>query len=399
MQNNFNSIKKTDNINLSIYLIPFLIIIPKINLISVSGFWQGIRLEDIVTLFMLLYMVLNSKKYSLRLYDPSIKFYFFVSFALFSYVVGHISGISYGNADFVQIARMIEYCVIVLFFSNINFDRENIKKIISVLKFLIIVNFIISVGQYYEIIGYYSSRGYHAPDYEYWKAFGIFSGSWELSFITSISYFIIFLETKKKLNIYLILTLIILFLAGTRGIQFPFILTILIMYFKNILQIQTKFKLFIYLIIFSLSCYFMYSYHNINLLFLINTLIDLFLYQHVPDFSDLTSSEVVYYSWIHRLKDFLIFYQLMSTNLFTFLFGTGFTAIYYESFIFRILCGTGIMGFFLLIIFCFRLNIFIIIFLIITGITLDFVSSFKQFLILYFFFQYMRFYNKNDTSY
>ena len=91
--------------------------------------------------------------------------------------------------------------------------------------------------------------------------------------------------------------------------------------------------------------------------------------------------------------------NLMKLSLiFTFLFGTGFSSIYYESFIFRILFGTGLVGFFLLILLCFRLNIFIIFFLFITGITLDFTSSFKQFIILYFFFQYMRSYNKNEIS-
>ena len=197
---------------------------------------------------------------------------------------------------------------------------------------------------------------------------------------------------------YLILTLIILFLAGTRGIQFPFILTIVILYFPELIKIQTKLKFIIYTFIFVSIFYFMYFVQDINIFFLLKSLIDLMFYGYVPDFSDLSKSEVVYYSWVHRLKDWLIYYELMNTNLITFLFGTGFSSIYYESFNFRILFGTGLFGFLLLILLTFRINVFIIIFLFITGITLDFTSSFKQFIILYFLFQYMRSYNKNEIS-
>tara|TARA_Y100000996_G_C22543009_1_gene650703 strand:- start:466 stop:1659 length:1194 start_codon:yes stop_codon:yes gene_type:complete len=396
MQNNLNSFNKVTPFTL--LLIPLLIVIPKVNLISIPGFWQGIRLEDIITFLILIYMILNSKNYALKLDDPNTKFFLFISYVLASYLVGYLSGISYGYIDIITIVRIIEYSTIILFFSNVSFTSNHNKKIIIFLKVLIVINFLVSIGQYFEIVGYYSSRGYHEPDFDYWRAFGILSGSWELSFVTSISYFLIYLETRKKFNIYLILSLIIIFLAGTRGIQYPFILTIVILYFPELIKIQSKLKFIIYTFIFVLIFYFMYFVQNINIFFLVKSLFDLMFYGYVPDFSDLSKSEVVYYSWVYRLKDWLNYYQLMNTNLFTFLFGTGFSSIYYESFIFRILFGTGLVGFFLLILLCFRLNIFIIFFLFITGITLDFTSSFKQFIILYFFFQYMRSYNKNEIS-
>lgn len=396
MQNNLNSVNKSSSF--SIILIPFLLVIPKVNLISIPGFWQGIRLEDIVTLLMLVFMILNSNKYTLKFNHPNTKFFVFIAYVFLSYLIGYLSGISFGYIDLITIARIIEYSTIILYFSNVNFNKDNNKKIILFLKILIIINFLVSIGQYFELVGYYSSRGYHEPNFDYWRVFGILSGSWELSFVTSISYFIIYLETKKKINVYLILTLIILFLAGTRGIQFPFILTIVILYFPELIKIQTKLKFIIYTFIFVSIFYFMYFVQDINIFFLLKSLTDLMFYGYVPDFSDLSKSEVVYYSWVHRLKDWLIYYELMNTNLITFLFGTGFSSIYYESFNFRILFGTGLFGFLLLILLTFRINVFIIIFLFITGITLDFTSSFKQFIILYFLFQYMRSYNKNEIS-
>ncbi len=396
MQNNLNSVNKSSSF--SIILIPFLLVIPKVNLISIPGFWQGIRLEDIVTLLMLVFMILNSSKYTLKFNHPNTKFFVFIAYVFLSYLIGYLSGISFGYIDLITIARVIEYSTIIFYFSNVNFNKDNNKKIILFLKILIIINFLVSIGQYFELVGYYSSRGYHEPNFDYWRVFGILSGSWELSFVTSISYFVIYLETKKKINVYLILTLIILFLAGTRGIQFPFILTIVILYFPELIKIQTKLKFIIYTFIFVSIFYFMYFVQDINIFFLLKSLIDLMFYGYVPDFSDLSKSEVVYYSWVHRLKDWLIYYELMNTNLITFLFGTGFSSIYYESFNFRILFGTGLFGFLLLILLTFRINVFILIFLFITGITLDFTSSFKQFIILYFLFQYMRSYNKNEIS-
>ena len=109
-----------------------------------------------------------------------------------SYLVGYLSGISYGYIDIITIVRIIEYSTIILFFSNVSFTGDDNKKIILFLKILLIINFLVSLGQYFEVVGYYSSRGYHEPDFDYWRVFGILSGSWELSFVTSISYFIIY---------------------------------------------------------------------------------------------------------------------------------------------------------------------------------------------------------------
>ena len=196
MQNNLNSVNKSSSF--SIILIPFLLVIPKVNLISIPGFWQGIRLEDIVTLLMLVFMILNSSKYTLKFNHPNTKFFVFIAYVFLSYLIGYLSGISFGYIDLITIARVIEYSTIVLYFSNVNFNKDNNKKIILFLKILIIINFLVSIGQYFELVGYYSSRGYHEPNFDYWRVFGILSGSWELSFVTSISYFVIYLETKKK---------------------------------------------------------------------------------------------------------------------------------------------------------------------------------------------------------
>tara|TARA_Y100001970_G_C14125819_1_gene798878 strand:- start:819 stop:1211 length:393 start_codon:yes stop_codon:yes gene_type:complete len=118
--------------------------------------------------------------------------------------------------------------------------------------------------------------------------------------------------------------------------------------------------------------------------YLLTTLYDLFMNNTVPQF---TEDNVEYSSWIHRLHNWQIYYSNMQLNIFTFLFGVGYMGIYYESFIFRILFGNGILGLLILFIFVYKINFSILLFLLISGITLDFIASFKIFLILYLYFK------------
>ena len=118
--------------------------------------------------------------------------------------------------------------------------------------------------------------------------------------------------------------------------------------------------------------------------YLLTTLYELFMNNTVPKF---TEDNVEYSSWIHRLHNWQIYYSNMQQNIFTFLFGVGYMGIYYESFIFRILFGNGILGLLILLIFVYQINFSILLFLLISGITLDFIASFKIFLILYLYFK------------
>ena len=95
-----------------------------------------------------------------------------------------------------------------------------------------------------------------------------------------------------------------------------------------------------------------------------------------------------------RLIDWSMHANTFNLNILTNLFGTGYTSIYYESFILRILFANGIIGLAILCIFTLRMKLYIIIFLLTTSFSLDFVVSFKMFIILFIYFKYLKFLEK-----
>ena len=359
-------------------LILFLLVTPKINLIDIGNFHQGIRVENLISIVLFLLVLFNPKNFKIN--DDS-KFYLFCAIIFLSYSVGIGNDVP---IIFITIIRIFEYIIFVIFFSNFKLDY---KKIIIFSKFLIIINLIVALLQYHEILGFLSSIGYYEPDYNLWKAAGIFSGSWELSFITSILYFLIYHYDKKKINIYLFLTLIILYLANTRGVMIPFFVSIIFLYLGKF-----RFNLS-YLVILPLAIYgfyfFVLEYLGVDFLLLIESLIRLiFLNQNM--FSDFGAIEPQYYSWAYRLIDWAMHANTFNLNILTNLFGTGYTSIYYESFIFRILFANGIIGLAILCIFALRMKLYIIIFLLTSGFSLDFVVSFKMFIVLFLYFKCLK---------
>jgi len=359
-------------------LILFLLVTPKINLIDIGNFYQGIRVENLISIVLFLLILFNPKNFKIN--DDS-KFYLFCAIIFLSYSVGIGNDVP---IIFITIIRIFEYIIFVIFFSNFKLDY---KKIIIFSKFLIIINLIVALLQYHEILGFLSSIKYYEPDYNLWKAAGIFSGSWELSFITSILYFLIYHYDKKKINIYLFSTLIILYLASTRGVMIPFFASIVFLYLGKV-----RFNLFS-LVILSLFVYgfyfFVLKYFDIDFLLLIESLIRLiFFNQNI--FTDFSTIGDQYYSWGMRLVDWAMHANTFNLNILTNLFGTGYTSIYYESFILRILFANGIIGLAIICIFALKMRLYTVIFLLTTGVSLDFVVSFKMFIVLFIYFKYLK---------
>tara|TARA_B110000037_G_scaffold130983_1_gene148781 strand:- start:2242 stop:3384 length:1143 start_codon:yes stop_codon:yes gene_type:complete len=356
----------------------FLLIVPKINLLDISNYHQGIRVENLISIVLFLLILFNPKNFKI---NDDFKFYLFCGIIFLSFSIGVVNNVPILA---VTIIRIFEYIVFVIFFSNFKLDY---KKIIIFCKFLIIINLIVSFLQYHEILGFFSSKGYYGPDSDLWESAGIFSGSWELSFITSILYFLIYHNDKKKFSIYFILTVIILYLANTRGVIIPFFISIIFLYLG-------KFKINIfYLVILSSVAYgsyfFVLKYLDIDFLILFESLIRMvFLNQNM--FSDFSTVKNEYYSWAYRMEFWTMHANMFNQNIFTNLFGTGYTSIYYESFIFRILFANGIIGLAVLCIFALRMKLYIIIFLLMTGFSLDFVASFKMFIVLFLYFKCLK---------
>jgi len=363
-------------------LILFLLVVPKIDIINFKNFHQGIRIENIFSLIFFFIILFNRKKFIIN-YDY--KFYLFCGIIFLSYAVGIFNNVS---VNLLVFARIFEYIIFVLFFSNYKLDY---RKIIIFFKFLILINVIVCLLQYNELIGFFSSRGYFGPDYNHWKAAGVFSGSWELSFISSVLYFVIYHHEKKKINIYFFLTLMILYLANTRGVMISFFVSLFFLYFRNF---KISILQFFILPLIVYAFYFLtLKYFSLDITILLESLIRLIFFNQNM-FEDLSNTGNQYYSWAYRLADWSVYANEFNKNIITNLFGTGYTAIYYESFLFRILFANGIVGLVILSILILRIKFYMIIFLLLTGFTLDFVVSFKMFVILFLYFRCLQFLKK-----
>ena len=102
---------------------------------------------------------------------------------------------------------------------------------------------------------------------------------------------------------------------------------------------------------------------------------------------DLNTLDGRLWSMAYRIDHWLIFYKQFFHNTFTIVFGAGSTFIYYESTIFRILFGTGIFGLLFVIYSIKNISLHILFLLIVSGLSLDLLLSFKIFftLLLYFY--------------
>ena len=131
------------------------------------------------------------------------------------------------------------------------------------------------------------------------------------------------------------------------------------------------------------------KYFNIDIVILLESLIQLIFFNQNM-FEVLSDTDHQYYSWAYRLGDWSSYANQFNKNIFTNLFGTGYTAIYYESFIFRILFANGIIGVLVLLILSLRIKFYMIFFLLLSGLSLDYVASFKMFIILFLYFRYLK---------
>ena len=119
------------------FLILFLTILffPRIDLIEIPGYWQGIRIEDIFLVFFSLMLLLNYEERVInnkivRNFLPLL-FYFLIIF--FSSFIGKLSNI---QIEYISLVRLMEYFLIILLACNLNVSKEDMIKYV---KFYLIV--------------------------------------------------------------------------------------------------------------------------------------------------------------------------------------------------------------------------------------------------------------------
>ena len=371
---------------------PILIFFPKINIVSIPGYWQGIRIEDIL-LFFYLINLFTSKVVLINL---SQRYFFFSGLFLLLYIFfsNLISLLNGNDLRLAMMIRLFEYIILVFFVKNLNLDKKLITKFFY---FYIILNFIITILQVNKIIGSISSRGYLDPSHSLNdRTFGIAGGSWELGILLTLSFFIILKNTNNIVRDYLIFVPIIylqIFFSYSKTSIIAFGIIVLIM-LPNIIRnihhgyqrIQFGYGILLSLIIF------VFIFNNENLVFsnyikLITnfnfysfkeTMYDFIFYVKIPEISEVDKSLLSLWHRLMTWKDIINIYISNDINI---LFGTGFVKyLYLESTYLRVLTSFGVIGAIIVMVIITKLNLYHLIYLLMISFSFDFFISFKIFL-------------------
>lgn len=390
-------------------LFPLLILVfsPKIDIISIPNFWQGIRLDDLVILFYsIYYFYYNKYKIFPNLVNQKMTGYYWIIFfpyLVFSMILAKYFGI---DSSWIIALRYLEYIALIIILNQLDPPSE---KIVLFFKIYIILNFVVVILQYFEFLGGFTSKGpfkfdkniitsicFLTCDFGYMKNYvqpggflnsrspGITAGPWELAINLSIAFFAItfFEKSTKKLMFYIILIVIMMLIGQSRGIIFGFIAGSLFL----LNDFKKTIKLFSIIFIF-ISLIYLFDIFNfketadkkffIDYFTLVKIIIGSFSGNLPTENSILgTGLESMFYrasSWQESIS------KILQSNYLIF-FGSGAPMLYTESLIIRIITSFGIVGTFIVIYFARNIPIFFIVFLLVVGITIDIFVSFKIFL-------------------
>ena len=381
--------------NLWFYLIILLILNPKINLISTQFFMeeiyhQGIRLDDLIILFYLFFLIFNFHKCKLDLNSISRNFLIFYIYFIFSMLNGmfHYQYIeSIQDREQFQLwifaVRYLEYFVLILMITN---SLKNINSIYIICKLIILINFIFILLQVFQLVGGFTSVGYMEVGSHYLKRpFGLTGGSWEIGVLLSISFFII-LKAKKismfETGLYFLIVCFCLYVSQSRTNFLAFFVTLFFIDKKWISNYLYLFVLATCMIIISIYNDFVNQLIRIDVKLLIENFIFFFQNDTLNPESTKFLNNTYYKSIVRRLN-------LVQDNLLTFkenlgamIFGMGMVSRYLDSLIFRVLFSFGIFGLIVVIFLSRRLPLYLIVYLLIAGSTLDLLLSLKLFFIV-----------------
>lgn len=138
---------------------PILVFIfsPKIDIISIPGYWQGIRLDDLIILFYSIYFFFRNgfKIYPNLIHNKMLGFNWiaFFPYMVFSIIIGKLFGF---NPSVILILRYCEYIALIIILNQINPKKD---IVLLLFKAYIIINFCVVLLQYFELMGAFTSRG------------------------------------------------------------------------------------------------------------------------------------------------------------------------------------------------------------------------------------------------
>lgn len=383
INSNFN---KTGKISFEFLLIFLLLTFPKIDLIDFPKVWQGIRIDDLIILYLAFFLVFSK---TLIINRNDVGYYFIIYF--FVLLISMIHGSIYFKQTWLVLPRYIEYLVLIIYFNRHN---PSIDSIFLIIRSYLTINFIVVLLQLLGLVGEFNSVGYQSVEnLTDDRPNGLTGGPWEIANISAILFYCLLLDKKQSIYKKYSFSLIIFFLiiiTSSRTTMVSLSASMLVYYYLKNMKVE-KFLIFCIFFVIFLSLI-LYIFFIFNLTERIDK-----TYFEVPNlfFNWVITGITPYvgaldnrlWSFVFRLDHWGIFYDQFLTNMYTICFGTGSTFIYYESTLFRILFGTGLFGFIFVVYGIRKIPIHILTLLFISGLTLDLILSFKIFtsILLYFY--------------
>ena len=350
---------KLSKFQLNIVALTILIFIPKYSLIAINGYFQGIRIEDLLILIITIGLIFQRN----IIIWPK-KFILVYIYLLIVMIVMSIMGV---EQEWIILVRGVEYFVIAQICIYSLVDKLIISKI---LISYIIINTIVGVLQHSGYIGGMTSFAY-LPAGHGWleRAYGITGGPWEVG-LTLILALHILIRLQISKIILVILSVMVLFdliLADTRANIIAYIIYLSYSF-------RTKNKLILILLI--ISILFIPYFTKINLRYesLLNILSQ--LAQLNLNYMELLNIDL---SLSQRFNIWIDNYEIWSQNIAYIMFGIGWHSLYMESFILRLIFTFGLFGS-LFICFLFKgIDKSILLLTLVSGLTLDMFLSMKIF--------------------
>jgi hypothetical protein len=343
-----------------------LIFLPKISLIDLLHYRQGIRLEDIFALTYGFFLI--------GIFRSKLPIKFHLLWGIFFYLifVNIIASILEIEIEWIINFRILEYIV----FGYVIYFALHFKQLKSgLLLAYIYLNTILALLQYFHLVGAFASFGYLESTHGWLeRPYGITGGPWELG-ATTILANICYQKQKGSNHLFWanVCTLLCVILAGTRANIVAFVFIFLVTSYEHL-----KFKFLFYLFL-PLICLPLFEAHLPSTLSRIEAIYNIPFFEIFNanlDIVKIIKILGVDPSLEERFRVWTNSYNLWTANWITFIFGIGWHNLYMESFIFRILFSFGIVGFVFLLYCLYFLEISLIIFLLFCGLTLDlFVSS------------------------
>lgn len=371
-----------------------LIFMPKINLVSIDKFYQGIRVEDILILFYSLYILKSYSNTRVIIWNKFFQFkYWIIILYLFSLSI-LLALINDLKNIWIMVIRAAEYAIIIIYVNN---HIEKFQTYINIFKSYIIINFIFSILQYYHLIGSFSSLGYRdSSDILNLRSFGISGGSWEIGALINLSFLILLsgLKNKREVLFYYLLSGVILILANGRANILGFaIISIYLIFFKDyFLKLRNMLTYLLILLTISIIIiyffdieknYYKYYINYFNkmmddIFFIINSTYNFIINNNVPNFNEASSKNV--YSYIYRLLHWKDINDIFQINNYHYIIGAGSPYLYTESILIRIITSLGLLGALIIICSIRNLKILFVLIFVTMGLTLDLFVSMKIFL-------------------